>query len=177
MSTTSAAGSVMHGRALVRDSHLNRGTAFTVEERSAFALEGLLPSGVLSLEEQAKRSYEQYGAPRPHCWLPTLSSDPCAANLFGAVFSGRPVSSASLAAISSPNPSGAFRPVPTAVPPGHRPGRAPGVDRDLRRRPISRERAERAPVTRQTREFPGVRGRRLARARRLAGGVGHEPAI
>ena len=176
MSTTTAPGSVMHGRALVRDSHLNRGTAFTVEERSAFALEGLLPSGVLSLEEQAKRSYEQYGAPRPHCWLPTLSSDPCAANLFGAVFSGRPVSSASLAAISSPNPSGAFRPVATAVPPGHRPGRAPRLDRDLRRRRVRRERGERAPVTRQTREFPGARGRRLVRARRLAGG-GHEPAI
>ena len=104
MSTTTAPGCVLHGRAVVRDSHLNRGTAFTVEERSAFGLEGLLPSGVLSLEEQAKRSYEQYGAPRPHCWLPTLSSDPGAANLFGAVFSGRPVSSASLAAISSRTP-------------------------------------------------------------------------
>ena len=65
----------------------------------------------------------------------------------------------------------------TAVPPGHRPGRAPRVDRDLPRRRARRERGERAPVTRQTREFPGARGRRLARARRLAGGVGHEPAI
>ena len=97
MSTTTAPGCVLHGLALVRDSDLNRRTTFTVAERSAFGLE--------SLEQQAKRSYEQYGAPRPHCWLPTLSSDPCAANLFGA------------------------------------------------------------------------RGRRLARARRLAGGVGHEPAI
>ena len=154
MSTTTAPGSVLHGRALVRDSHLNRGTALTVEERSAFGLEGLLPSGVLSLEEQAKRSYEQYGAPRPHCWLPTLSSDPCAANLFGAVFSGRPVSSASVAAISSPNPSRAFRPVPTAVPRGHRPGRAPRVDGDLRRRRARRERGERAPVTRPNARIP-----------------------
>ena len=177
MSTTTAPGSVLHGRAVLRDSHLNRGTAFTVQERSAFGLEGLLSSGVLSLEEQAKRSYEQYGAPRPHCWLPTLSSDPCAAKLFGVVSSGRPVSPASLAAISSPNPSRAFSPVPTAVPPRHRPGRAPRVDRDLRRRRARRERGERAPVTRQTRELPGARGQRLARARRLAGGVGHEPAI
>lgn len=49
------------GRAVLRDSHLNHGTAFTAEERSALGLEGLLPPGVLSLEEQAKRSYEQYG--------------------------------------------------------------------------------------------------------------------
>jgi hypothetical protein len=35
--------------------------------------------------------------------------------------------------------------------------------------------ARRSPA--QTREFPGARGRRLARSRRLAGGVGHEPAI
>ena len=51
-------------------------------------------------------------------------------------------------------PRHAFRPVPTRVPPGHRPGRAPRVDRDLRRRRARRERGERAPVTRQTREFP-----------------------
>ena len=41
---------------------MNRGTAFTVEERSALGLEGLLPTAVLSLEEQAKRSYQQYSA-------------------------------------------------------------------------------------------------------------------
>ena len=86
MSTTTAPGCVLHGRALVRDSDLNRGTAFTVEERSAFGLEGLLRSGVLALEQQAKRSDEQYGAPRPHCWLPTLSSDP-ALRTYSAPFS------------------------------------------------------------------------------------------
>jgi malate dehydrogenase (oxaloacetate-decarboxylating) len=41
---------------------LNRGTAFTRDERSALGLQGLLPAGVLSLDAQAKRSYEQYGA-------------------------------------------------------------------------------------------------------------------
>ena len=44
----------------MRDPRFNRGTAFTEEERRAFGLEGLLPPGVLSLEEQTKRSYEQY---------------------------------------------------------------------------------------------------------------------
>jgi malate dehydrogenase (oxaloacetate-decarboxylating) len=33
------------------DPRLNRGTAFTVEERAALGLEGLLPASVLSLEE------------------------------------------------------------------------------------------------------------------------------
>jgi malate dehydrogenase (oxaloacetate-decarboxylating) len=49
------------GRDLLRDPRYNRGTAFTVGERSALGLEGLLPSAVLSLEQQAVRSYEQYG--------------------------------------------------------------------------------------------------------------------
>jgi malate dehydrogenase (oxaloacetate-decarboxylating) len=50
------------GREVLRDSQLNHGTAFTPEERSMLGLEGLLPPGVLSLEEQARRSYEQYQA-------------------------------------------------------------------------------------------------------------------
>src|SRR6201987_2014023 len=50
------------GRGVLRDPHLNRGTAFTSEERAALGLEGLLPAGVLSLEGQARRSYEQYSA-------------------------------------------------------------------------------------------------------------------
>jgi malate dehydrogenase (oxaloacetate-decarboxylating) len=59
MATTA---SISQGRGLLRDPRLNRGTAFTLEERSALGLDGLLPAGVLSFEEQAKRSYEQYGA-------------------------------------------------------------------------------------------------------------------
>jgi malate dehydrogenase (oxaloacetate-decarboxylating) len=50
------------GRALLRDPRLNRGTAFTAEERSALSLEGLLPAAVLSLDGQARRVYEQYRA-------------------------------------------------------------------------------------------------------------------
>jgi malate dehydrogenase (oxaloacetate-decarboxylating) len=54
--------SLPRGRALLRDPHLNRGTAFTADERSALGLQGLLPAAVLSLDDQARRSYEQYRA-------------------------------------------------------------------------------------------------------------------
>ena len=56
------ATTVTRGRALLRDPRLNRGTAFTSEERAVLGLGGLLPSGVLTLEQQAVRSYEQYSA-------------------------------------------------------------------------------------------------------------------
>ena len=59
---TSTTNTTPHGgRSLLRDPRFNRGTAFTVEERSALGLEGLLPASVLSLEEQSRRAYEQYG--------------------------------------------------------------------------------------------------------------------
>jgi len=38
---------------------LNRGVAFTAAEREALGLTGRLPSAVLSLEEQARRAYQQ----------------------------------------------------------------------------------------------------------------------
>jgi malate dehydrogenase (oxaloacetate-decarboxylating) len=61
--TNGAASSpTARGRSVLRDPHLNRGTAFTREERALLGLEGLLPAGVSSLEEQARRSYEQYSA-------------------------------------------------------------------------------------------------------------------
>jgi malate dehydrogenase (oxaloacetate-decarboxylating) len=59
MATTT---SIPQSRALLRDPRSNRGTAFTLKERSALGLDGLLPAAVLSLEEQAERSYQQYGA-------------------------------------------------------------------------------------------------------------------
>ncbi len=60
MSGTRTAPDQLRGRALLRDPHLNRGTAFTTTERSALGLEGLLPAGVSTLDEQAARAYEQY---------------------------------------------------------------------------------------------------------------------
>jgi len=53
---------IPHGEALLRDPRFNRGTAFTTAEREALGLAGLLPATVMSLEQQARRSYEQYRA-------------------------------------------------------------------------------------------------------------------
>jgi malate dehydrogenase (oxaloacetate-decarboxylating) len=52
--------SALRGRALLQDPRFNRGTAFTVEERAALGLRGLLPPAVIPLEQQVRRSYEQY---------------------------------------------------------------------------------------------------------------------
>jgi hypothetical protein len=43
---------------LLRDPMYNKGTAFTREERAALGLEGLLPWAVSSMEQQARRAYE-----------------------------------------------------------------------------------------------------------------------
>ena len=48
------------GRSVLSNPMLNRGTAFTPSERRALALQGLLPSGVSTLEGQLRRVYAQY---------------------------------------------------------------------------------------------------------------------
>jgi malate dehydrogenase (oxaloacetate-decarboxylating)(NADP+) len=53
--THSAAPHFPHGVALLRDPLLNKGTAFSEEERDALGLRGLLPAHQLSMEEQAER--------------------------------------------------------------------------------------------------------------------------
>jgi malate dehydrogenase (oxaloacetate-decarboxylating) len=62
MATATKVMPALRGRELLRDPRWNRGTAFTAEERAALGLEGLLPVGALTLDEQVKRSYEQYKA-------------------------------------------------------------------------------------------------------------------
>src|SRR5258708_28653521 len=48
------------GLALLNDPLLNRDTAFTMDERKGLDLVGLLPSAVMTLDEQVKRAYVQY---------------------------------------------------------------------------------------------------------------------
>jgi malate dehydrogenase (oxaloacetate-decarboxylating) len=48
------------GKPLLTTPQLNKGTAFTYEERKAFGLLGKLPNRVETLDEQVKRAYLQY---------------------------------------------------------------------------------------------------------------------
>ena len=48
------------GHLLIEDPLLNKGTAFSDEERSQFGLMGLLPPHIDTLEEQVERSYEAF---------------------------------------------------------------------------------------------------------------------
>ncbi|MDP4106848.1 MAG: NAD-dependent malic enzyme [Bacillota bacterium] len=50
----------LKGKEVLSNPFLNKGTAFTNEEREDLGLDGLLPPQVLTLDEQVKRVYEQY---------------------------------------------------------------------------------------------------------------------
>ena len=52
------------GYQLLNRPMLNRGTAFTYEERKALGLTGLLPTGSTTIESQVRRVYAQYQAQR-----------------------------------------------------------------------------------------------------------------
>ncbi len=52
----------IYGKALLTLSPLNKGTAFTQEERRVFNLMGKLPATIETLDEQIKRVYLQYSA-------------------------------------------------------------------------------------------------------------------
>jgi len=62
-SVRSASGALvtaLRGRAVLTDPVLNKGLAFTPDERAALGLTGLLPPAVLTLDQQADRDYRQY---------------------------------------------------------------------------------------------------------------------
>src|SRR5580704_878345 len=48
------------GMAVLTTPLLNKGTAFTMEERKALGLNGLLPPSIVTLDNQAKGAYAQY---------------------------------------------------------------------------------------------------------------------
>jgi len=50
----------LRGQALLREPLLNKGTAFSLEERARLGLNGLLPPQVKTLAQQADRAYGQY---------------------------------------------------------------------------------------------------------------------
>jgi malate dehydrogenase (oxaloacetate-decarboxylating) len=52
------------GNDVLREPLLNRGTAFTREEREALGLVGLIPDGVSTLDSQLRRVYAQYSRQR-----------------------------------------------------------------------------------------------------------------
>src|SRR3990167_4664739 len=52
--------SKLRGIEILTTPHLNKDEAFTMDERKALGLVGLLPPVVMSLEEQSKRAYAQY---------------------------------------------------------------------------------------------------------------------
>ena len=51
----------LRGLAILNSPVLNKGTAFSVQERKSLCLTGLLPPDICSLETQVKRAYVQYG--------------------------------------------------------------------------------------------------------------------
>ncbi len=59
-SVTSSEPGSAHGLGILHAPELNKGTAFTLAEREALGLIGLLPSAVLTIEQQAQRAYQQY---------------------------------------------------------------------------------------------------------------------
>ncbi len=50
----------LRGRAILSDPRLNKGTAFPQAEREDLGLVGVLPPGVLTLDQQGGRAYRQY---------------------------------------------------------------------------------------------------------------------
>ncbi|PEY32331.1 NAD-dependent malic enzyme [Bacillus cereus] len=60
VSTNGALETTLRGVEVLATPLLNKGVAFTKEEREELGLKGLLPPAVLTLDEQARRAYEQF---------------------------------------------------------------------------------------------------------------------
>ncbi|KAH0376470.1 hypothetical protein KCU89_g17963, partial [Aureobasidium melanogenum] len=60
LATNKAMECALTGSELLSCTYLNKGSAFTEEERDEFELVGLLPSNVQTLDEQVKRAYAQF---------------------------------------------------------------------------------------------------------------------
>lgn len=62
LSTSGPLECALTGTVLLNHPYFNKGSAFTKEEREDFNLTGLLPQSIQTLEQQAKRAYEQYSS-------------------------------------------------------------------------------------------------------------------
>ena len=60
LSTSGPQDCALSGSALLNTPSFNKGSAHTEEEREIFNLHGLLPENPQTLEQQAKRAYQQY---------------------------------------------------------------------------------------------------------------------
>ncbi|MFA2808329.1 oxaloacetate-decarboxylating malate dehydrogenase [Bacillus mycoides] len=62
VASNGALETILRGAEVLSTPLLNKGVAFTQEEREELGLKGLLPPAVLTLEEQARRAYEQFSS-------------------------------------------------------------------------------------------------------------------
>src|SRR4051812_19322803 len=58
LSTSGPLECALKGTVLLNHPYFNKGSAFTKEERREFALHGLLPQHIQTLEQQVQRAYE-----------------------------------------------------------------------------------------------------------------------
>lgn len=64
LSTSGPQDCTFIGSDLLRNAFLNKGSAFSRDERDEFELNGLLPKRIHTLEEQVARAYDQYNTHR-----------------------------------------------------------------------------------------------------------------
>ncbi|MBJ8201034.1 oxaloacetate-decarboxylating malate dehydrogenase [Bacillus cereus] len=62
VASNGALETTLRGAEVLSTPLLNKGVAFTQEEREELGLKGILPPAVLTLEEQARRAYEQFSS-------------------------------------------------------------------------------------------------------------------